>query len=140
MQFADLGQAYRRDLVQGANGDAISETQNVKNASGTKRALCIDNSDAEDFDAQDGGDDFFDCQDEPSECEELEPDDDSAVEAQIATGFAEVNKRRVLCKTLAADTIGLPLNPQITKQEQRRLKGVPKSRSENRRLKITEPE
>ena len=42
--------------------------------------------------------------------------------------FVEVKKRRVHGETKAADTIGLPINPQISKQEQRRLKGIEKER------------
>ena len=134
MQFADLGQECRRDFVRGASGAANVETQNVKNATGIKRPLCLDESDAEDFGEQDGDyqnttrddDLFFDCLDEAdwasTELDATVVDGDALGQASLP--FTEVKKRRVSGKTLAVATVGLPLNPQITKKEQRLLRGA----------------
>ena len=53
---------------------------------------------------------------------------DSEAVGQAPLAFHEFEKRRVLGKTAAVATVGLPLNPQITKKEQRLLRGVEKER------------
>ena len=65
---------------------------------------------------------FFDC-------EEPQPTDDEVEQtstdtAKAIANFVETKKRRAATKTAPELTIGLPMNPQITKREQRRLKGI----------------
>ena len=52
----------------------------------------------------------------------------------LAEGYIEVKKRRVAGKTPAEQTVGLPVNPQITKQEQRRLKGIEAEKKRKRKI------
>ena len=103
--------------------------------SGLKRAHCqfdcadADDADEADLDGEASHDDaFFDCLEEPETVDQGEHDEVGTEVVRTVTGFVEAKKRRVQGKTAAADTIGLPLNPQITKQEQRGLKGIEKER------------
>ena len=64
---------------------------------------------------------MLDCLD-PFEVDHLiEPETEPT---NLAEGYVEVKKRRVAGNTPPEQTVGLPINPQITKQEQRRLKVI----------------
>ena len=52
----------------------------------------------------------------------------------LAEGYIEVKKRRVAGKTPAEQTVGLPLNPQITKQEHMRLRGIAAEKKRTRKI------
>ena len=126
----------------GACPTALAHQESENPKAGTKRARCqFDMSDAEEFedaeadtlnnDTRENDLFFFDCVDglEPSNDEGA--GNDGAKVVPEASGFVEVKKRRVHGKTKAADTIGLPINPQISKEEQRRLKGIENERKRN---------
>ena len=103
MQAAELGEEGRRDIVEGAFPTM-------------KRTRCqFDDSEGEDFGIHD--DEFVQELDVPE------------LGLAAVPHVAKATKRRIGFTTPASETSGFPLQPQVTKQEQRRLKGIEKEKA-----------
>ena len=104
MQAADLGEEGRHDFIESAFPSKI-------------RARCI-------FDDPDGDELDFGLEDDEGQ----EPQSDT-FDLPDVPHAAVAAKRRIVGKTAASETIGFPLQPQVTKAEQRRLKGIEKEKA-----------